>query len=201
MVTPSGKPALDRHAWSLDRLRRYPVYWFNKANELRSAAGALWACGHDKDATSAASTLCGESQFWFSQPVYHMLCGMALELLLKAIIVAEGKEPSEIHDLVALHHTVGLKPTKQQVGLLRILTESIVWVGRYPTPTKKNVKQYAEYMQLWSEHLNDNSGTGTLNILRPNRNLEWDSFSEVWSPLATIYWQYQTPASGVPPAN
>src|ERR1700682_5832388 len=100
MATPPGKSTMDAHAWRIARLRRYPVYWYNKANELRSAAGAFWACGHDKDATSVASTFCGESQFWFSQSVYHMLCGMALALLLKAIIVAKGEEPGVTHDLV-----------------------------------------------------------------------------------------------------
>jgi hypothetical protein len=33
-------------------------------------------------------------------PVYYMLCGLSLELLYKAIIVAKGNEVELSHDLV-----------------------------------------------------------------------------------------------------
>lgn len=94
------------------------IYWYNKASELRSAAGAL----------------CGKS--W--NPVYFMLSGMALELIYKAIVVAKGNEPNtKSHGLANLAKEAGLKVKNKQEGLLAILTEAIIWYGRYPVPKEQ----------------------------------------------------------------
>jgi hypothetical protein len=159
------------------------IYWYNKASDLRGAAGLVWAGMKDEQAAVARTLGLGKG-FSFQVacwPVYLMLCGLALELLLKAAIVAQGREPSAHHRLAELWGEVGLAVTRKQRGLLEILTESIYWAGRYPVP--QDEADFDRLSELRDKHLWDPAPTGTegLVIRRRNSNLTWISFNELWS--------------------
>src|SRR5690348_14494078 len=106
---------------TFERRKKLPVYWYNKASDLHGSAGALWASMHAPDAGATAERLGLGQGFSFLVacfPVYHMLCGMALELLLKAIVVARGKEPNQnSHNLVALWREAGVPLSNSKIGL------------------------------------------------------------------------------------
>jgi hypothetical protein len=112
--------------------------------------------------------------------VYWMLCGMSIELLLKAVIVASAKQPESTHNLKKLASDAGVTYTSEQIDLLQILTESIVWDGRYPVPNKK--VDWDNLRRLEDSRLFDKSplGNSGLEVLTRNDALNWDSYSDLW---------------------
>ena len=92
------------------------TYWLNKSTDLRSAAQAVFESGQD----------CA---------VFRMLCGMSLEAIFKAVVVETRQSPRKTHNLNQLSRDAGLSYDVKEQKLLRILTEAIIWDGRYPVPT------------------------------------------------------------------
>lgn len=101
---------------------------------------------------------------------YFMLISYAVENLLKAAAVSRnthtyreyfqstGKFPDELksHDLMKLGKLLDLTITQEEESLLRRLTRSAVWFGRYPAPLKypgmSGVEQFnngKEYQVSW----------------------------------------------------
>lgn len=112
---------------------------------------------------------------------------MALELIYKAITVAKNREPdTNSHNLSKLSSDAGVEVTEMQNGLLDILSESIIWDGRYPVPKKQ------EYMQklhdLHHKHLYDKVDVGKLQLHRHNGALDWNGFSNLWQDAVNAYW-------------
>jgi hypothetical protein len=159
-----------------------PVYWFNKASDLRGSAGAIWASMYEPAFAPVPKRLGLGSSFSFSiacGSVYLMLCGMALEALLKAIIIEKGYKPEFTHDLPAHWKKAGLKATKNQLGLLTILSEAIYWDGRYPIPKKR--KNFDQIAELEREFLFEKSGFG--DFRESNGALDWKSFNKLWAKV------------------
>jgi hypothetical protein len=184
--------AMDVFSETFDRRKNLSIYWYNKASDLRGSAGALWATMHDQNQSQVAEELGFWRGFSFSVacwPVYQMLCGMALELLLKALLVAQGTEPKTVHDLVALSKDAGLHLTEKQEALFEILSEAIIWEGRYPVP--KQEPRYRRFAELQWKHLWDPIQTASsLNFRRPNDNLSWQSFDGLWKLIFNVYGPY-----------
>lgn len=174
------------------RRKELSIYWYNKASDLRGSAGALWASMDDAKSTEIAEKLGLENGFSIkiaAYPVYKMLCGMALELIYKAIVVAKGNEPdTQSHKLINLASSAGLKVKDEQIGLLSILSESVIWDGRYPVP--KNLKDFKLLSELRDEHLYEKAPLGKLYVLKPNGALCWESFNEIWIDAFEVYWQH-----------
>ncbi len=167
-----------------ERSRSMPIYWYNKASDLRGAAGLVWAGMQDERGADVAGSLGLGRGFSFRAacgPVYLMLCGLAAELLLKSALVAQGKEPGLHHRLTDLWDDVGLVRTDEQTGLLQILAKSISWAGRYPVP--KTAADYDQFDELAMKHLWDPVATvgNGLVIRRSNKKLDWLSFNQLWS--------------------
>ncbi len=112
--------------------------------------------------------------------VYRMVCGMSIELLLKTIIVAHGKEPQKHHHLGTLAAEAGVGYTVEQLDLLRILSEAIIWDGKYPVPLKE--EHWENLASLECERPFDKTPLGEtgLDVLSGNGALDWDSYSELW---------------------
>ncbi|MBI5018115.1 MAG: hypothetical protein HZB55_21835 [Deltaproteobacteria bacterium] len=123
-------------------------------------------------------------------PVYLMLCGLALELLYKAIIVAKGLRVDTNHKLVDFAAQAGLDLSDKEQGLLEILSESVIWAGRYPVA--KDFKYMAKLRELKAEHLFDLTPLGKMTIATPNNALNWVSFKELWDRGAELYWQHHS---------
>jgi hypothetical protein len=181
LTDPSDQmPWLSRY----ERSKSLGMYWYNKASDLHGTAGLVWAGMEDDQAPSTAVRLGLGKGFDFRVacwPVYLMLCGLALELLLKTAIVAKGAQPTKTHQLEVLWERVGLPLTAKEQGLLKILTESILWAGRYPVPTRE--ADFDRLADLQWEHLwspSSNRATG-LDLRHPNGNLDWPAFGKLWS--------------------
>jgi len=182
------------HTDLFERRKKLAIYWHNKASDLRGAAGALWACMDDSRSNEIVEELglgSGFSMKVATPPVYTMLCGMSLELLYKAIVVAKGNEPNTTsHKLTNLASDAGVSVTKKQQGLLEILSESVIWYGRYPVPKKQEHIQ--NIIELKCENLYDKKLLGKLHVLTPNGALNWESFNKLWSDAFAVYWQYHS---------
>ena len=164
-------------------------YWHNKASDLRGSAGVLWLSMKNEIPEENIEKL--KLGKWFDMkiatpPVYRMLCGMALELLYKSIVVARKEKPNtNTHSLETLAKDAGLDTTQYDKGLLDILSESIIWDGRYPIPKQKQHMKKLE--GLAKEHLFDKETIGNINILKPNQSLNWDSFNDLWNNASKVY--------------
>jgi HEPN domain len=174
-----------------ERHKALSIYWYNKASDLHGSAALIWAGMDDSEGSGIAEKLGLGRGFSFRAacwPVYEMLCGLALELLLKAVIVQKGREPKATHRLVELWKDAGLHPDETQKGLLEILTQSIYWFGRYPIP--KNEADFDRLAKLHDRFLMDEvmlGGTGGIKVLRRNENLTWESFNRLWSAADSGY--------------
>jgi len=61
---------------------------------------------------------------------------LSIELLLKAIIVANGGKAPKTHELLRLARDAGVAFSNDQEATLEWLSEILKWSGRYPVPNK-----------------------------------------------------------------
>jgi len=163
--------------------------WYNKATDLRGAAGAVWAGMGDEDSQRIVSELgLGPSYRMAAAvgPVFRMLCGMSIELLLKAVCVERRRAPEAIHNLGRLASLSGVDFDADELPLLDILSEAIVWHGRYPTPKKRD--HWDRHLELSNEHLFDKKPLGSTHVLQPNHALDWEGYTSLWNRVHNAYW-------------
>jgi hypothetical protein len=167
------------------------IYWFNKSSDLRGSAAALWT-SQDGERSDAIVQECRLGQGFIMAAavgsVFWMLCGMSLELLYKAIIVAKGEKAVHSHDLVKLAKLVGLHVGKKTETVLEILTESIIWYGRYPVPKTKELIENLN--DLLSDFFYEDAPPGKFKIRKTNVSLSWNLFNSLWLDGRKIYLEY-----------
>lgn len=174
--------------YQYERRKTLSIYWYNKASDLRGSAAALWdAMGSgDKDETAERMGLGSGFSFGIAcWPVYRMLCGMSIELILKASLVERNIEPKHTHQLVDLAEQARVVLTDKEIDVLRLLSGSIVWEGRYPAP--KSEFQFAAQVDLAWKTLYDEMPNTRLNIRRGNDALSWSNYQELWQKMFAAY--------------
>lgn len=138
---------------------------FESAKRLESGVTRLWESYHKRLNNSVLPVLPDHYQ-----GPYFMLLAFATENLLKAAAVSRNgtryrtefrqtlKFPKELknHNLVELATFVHLSFTEKEEDLLRRLTRSAIWFGRYPAPLeytnmsgKETFSDGSEYMVSW----------------------------------------------------
>lgn len=187
------KDHMNIHNNIYEHRKNHAIYWYNKASDLRGSAGALWASMSDSRSNEIVEELglgTGFSMKVATTGVYTMLCGMSLELLYKAIVVAKGNDPdTTTHKLTDLAYKAGIKITEQQVDLLKILSESVIWYGRYPVPVPKQQEHMKDLFKLRNKHLYDEKPLGKSIVISPNAALNWESFNKLWTVAFEVYWE------------
>jgi len=170
-----------------------PTYWFNKACDLHGAAGALWYCMQNNGKHNIAWSLGLGDEFDMTVAtwrVYRMLCGMSLELAYKAIAVSKSKSVLTTHDLemLAEHAEIPFLKRKDRL-LLGLLSQCIIWDGRYPVPKHHNAMEYFAFLTY--ESLYRKERIGNLTVLKPLSPdpLDWDQFQAFWQQaVAGFEW-------------
>lgn len=99
-----------------------PSSWYSCANSFHTATNIL---------RENINTIDGGMR------VVLLNAALSIELLLKAIIVATGNEAPEIHSLRKLAKEAGVPFSAAQQSTLELLSEILIWRGRYPVPTKE----------------------------------------------------------------
>ncbi|EME2733345.1 TPA: hypothetical protein SMM80_002773 [Proteus mirabilis] len=102
------------------------AYWFNKSADLLVSANVLW------DAINIDSDL--NIRCWSS---YKMFMGLSFELLFKTICIKEKIDFKKIHNLATLAEKAEISLTSDEKKVFEVLTEYILWDGKYPTPIKE----------------------------------------------------------------
>ena len=172
------------------QVRDMPIYYFNKASDLRAAAGAVWIAMQDVEPDPRLGMGKGFSMAVACPRVYRMLCGLAIELCIKAIIVARGDQPKITHQLPDLARQAGMSFDGGTNKILGVLSDAIVWTGRYPVPTGGDRKGRAAWeaagaaeLQALTTPVQD----GKMQIRGPNGALDWVAFSVLWDTVSDEY--------------
>lgn len=170
--------------------------WHITARHLMGAAGTLWACKNEQRSTELVTELGLDTEFSMVHALrrpYLMLCGMSLELLFKAIVVAKGERPNtKTHDLRTLALNAGVAFTAKQQGQLDLLSQYIAWAGRYPVPRPERATDYQKLYLLEHQHLLNSRRVGsTLVEFLPGTQLDWEHFHKLWKRAEKIYYQHE----------
>lgn len=174
-----------------EREENLSIYWANRANDLRGAAGAVWFAMQNENSSYQVHALLGMEQgYRFSvacPSVFLMLGGLSFELLYKALIVEVGKKPPSIHDLRKLSSLAHLAMTADDLELLDILTDHILWAGKYPVP-KAGETEWDRLVERMNSALTSPVPDVSIRILRRNERLSWDDFMRIWNNCNRCYW-------------
>ena len=176
-----------------ERRNELPIYWYNKSFDLRGSAGALWASmdkEHSDNIVQELSLGTGYRMAVAVLPVYQMLCGMAIELIYKAIIIVKGnrRKGFNTHKLLVLADLAGISVDDKSKLILQLLTESLIWDGRYPVPKDPNCMKERDI--LFGELTKDDSMLGCSHKMSlANDALSWESFNRIWLEASHIYWE------------
>lgn len=167
-----------------------PLWWYHKSCDLRASAATLWFSMENKLVEKISLKLhLGEGRSVNTRPVYLMLCGLSLELMYKAILVTKEKKVPPKHILQDLANLAGITTEKSTEDLLSILTESIIWDGKYPVPKETQQNKMAELSGLENRNLVDYVERRGFEIPQPNDKLHWDFFNEIWKEANKMFWQ------------
>jgi hypothetical protein len=128
---------------------RLPQRWLENARRLRVVAdsiGPLFARDMiEAEKRPADQRIVDDLKYSDVGPVYLMLVGLAIESLVKGILVhrdprsvVEGKLSCQLlhHDLPVLFGAAQIRLDPAEKRFVTRLKEAIMWYGRYPVPTK-----------------------------------------------------------------
>ncbi len=172
--------------------KKAPLWWFNKSSDLRACAGTLWLGTSSERSVEIVKALDlgeGFSITVAAWPVYQMLCGMSLELIFKAISVAMGNSVTHTHELVELARNAELIYSDEVKGILDVLTQSIIWEGRYPVPKKEETLLKTQELS-WDNLFSASENLGMFK--KYNDALSWEAFTSIWSIANAQFWKYNS---------
>ncbi|MGY2958187.1 hypothetical protein ACVWWT_003420 [Pseudomonas sp. TE6349] len=180
---------------SLVEDRSHENLWLHRANDLHASAGAVWLSISDvrgKDSVKELGLGEGFDMMHACFPVYHMLCGLSLEVVMKAALVSLRKKPPEHHDLNNLAHLLGVKRNPTQKKILNFYQHSVVWAGRYPVPKNATDDDLAKYYAM-SNHILFKGKTavkGTLiRTYSRTGSTDWERFDALYRSYRVLFEQ------------
>lgn len=175
-----------------EREQNLSIYWANRASDLRGAAGAVWFAIENESSSDQVRSMLGmEQHYRFSAAcplVFFMLCGLSLELLYKALIVEDGKKPPAIHDLRELSTRAHINFTVEDLRLIDLLTDHILWAGKYPVP-KGGEPEWDRHVEQMNSALTSPVCGISIPVVRRNECLSWDDYTRIWNISSVRYWE------------
>ncbi|RMV76444.1 hypothetical protein ALP05_00665 [Pseudomonas caricapapayae] len=178
---------------SLVEDRSHRNHWLNRASDLHASAGAIWYSMRGGNHREITETLGFSEGFCMStacSPVYHMLCGLALEVIMKAVLVSRDVPFPKNHDLNDLAELVGMKRNENEQRILRFYQASVVWAGRYPIPKKANDQKLREYWDLAHKVLTKPKAIGKETVLKfyvSSGATAWDKFNALYGSYSSLF--------------
>ena len=128
-----------------------PEIWINRARAFKDAA-----------------ELIAKNEEYSPPFPYYYNAGISLELYLKAIAITQGKTFEANHRLNDLCKLVGMKLNKDQYCTLELLSELIIWGGRYPVPKKEG--QWDNYHDVIQEKHKKREQEGNVGRVLANQD-------------------------------
>lgn len=174
--------------------RNHPNHWFNRAADLKASAGAVWhSMGSDNAAISETLGYPhGHCMRTACKPIYFMLCGLSLELIIKAVLAQRGLSPDQFkgHKFETLHQKLGLPLKRERAKLMAFYESSLVWAGRYPTPIDATDEKLLNFYSLASEILTKPTELGPPSMkfrIGSDDLTNWTQFSALWASYAALF--------------
>lgn len=161
----------DPYLKHFEKMQKDHAYWLNKSADLFVTAKTLF------DAMDSRSQL----EVNCLSPAY-MITGMAFEMLFKSVIVKKSEKPKTTHVLRVLAQDAGYKPDKSEIELLELLTEYIIWDGRYPTPKdQEHLKKHWQNMQASTF---SNAASDVMQIEPNNGYPKFDRIARIYRKIS-----------------
>lgn len=159
------------------RLEKNSDYWHSEAAHLLTSAEVLY------------NNLDKEPFCWNS---YKLLIGLSFELLLKSIAIQKNMELSHTHKLDELAKSINIPLSNDDLGILKVLTEYVIWAGKYPIP--QNAHELPKLSDLENKYLNETiSKIGNIEIGTYNNKLDFPYISELWQKINNVYLNERFP--------
>lgn len=118
-------------------------------------------------------------------PVYHMLCGLSIEVISKAVLAQRQQRIPEIHDLVRLVPLTGVNPSAEETAMLKFYTASIVWAGRYPVPKNCIDERLEQFYEEAGDVLRKpGPKMGSIQLFVRSGSTDWEQFHSLWNKIA-----------------
>lgn len=174
--------------------RSHPNHWHNRAADLHASAGALWHAMGSQD-VAIASELGYAPGFRMGVacwPVYHMLCGLSLELIMKAVLAQRGLSPAQFkgHSFKKLHQLLDCPMDATRTRLMAFYEASLLWAGRYPTPLDATDDKLLGYYALANEILTkpiQMGEPGVLNFKISSGATDWNQYTDLWREYSDLF--------------
>jgi len=162
-LTLSKKEIREIVGLTFSELSSNPKGWYDRACSFKAAAQLL--------AKNEGGTL--------AIP-YNLSTGLSLELLLKAIALVKGKSFNTSHCLNDLCRNADVTITDDQKCTLELLSEVIVWSGRYPAP--KRQEQWDNYHDsVFEKHvIREKVGNTGKVIAHKGRFPTLENYLKIW---------------------
>jgi hypothetical protein len=121
------------------------------------------------------------------RPVYHMLCGLALEVGAKSVAASRGATIPTSHDLNSLVGLIGLTITVRERALLKYYSASVVWAGRYPTPRDCTDQDLLDFYNKAGDALTEPvKEIKGIKLRRGNEATNWEVFDDFWQRVMAL---------------
>lgn len=162
---------IEQYKKTYNRMKDESGYWYSRAKDLLISAKVLW---NSLDKNS------------FCRNVYKMLMGMAFESLIKAVLTQRNISFQYIHNLRRLAQQADIKLSEEEFNLLDILSEYILWAGKYPVPKDYEIlkKHYeSERNQLYDKY----EKVSDISLVIYNGKLDFDNLHKIWIKISEKY--------------
>lgn len=169
-MTLSKKKVREIVGFTFDEQGDNPENWFSRARSFYEAAILL----NDSSESSLSIS-------------YYYNAGLSIELLLKAIILAKSKSFETNHNLIQLSKDSGVNLTKDQECTLELLSEIIIWSGRYPIPKKEG--QWDNYHDvIFEKHIvREKDGNTSRTLAHRGRFPSIENYKKIWDTCEIEY--------------
>ena len=150
------------------RMEHGLLYYYNKANDLRRSTEILMIAGGPRDNSS-------------------MLAGMALEVLIKGIAVGLDNRAGKTHNLCKLADHIGVFLSEDERVILDVLTEHVIWAGRYTAP--RNAEDWIKVRDIQKKQRKSSGKIADMDI--PSRSVSIGTFLRLWIKFSSCFSQVQ----------
>ncbi|MCP4551327.1 MAG: HEPN domain-containing protein [Bacteroidetes bacterium] len=153
-----------------DRVTSDPENWMSNASLFKNAADLIASQNND-----------------YPPLPFYFNAGLSIELGLKAIAVAKSNDFPKTHNLNKLVKSSGIEITSDQEATLELLSEFIIWAGRYPTPNDKDAWDKYNDETLEKHKIISKKGNGGSVSVNPVRFPTLENYHCIWGIINAAY--------------
>lgn len=169
-------------------------FWYQKSVDLYASASLIAEARQSRDDKRFLESLGLKGDYSVNigcEHPYLMLMGLSFEVILKAICLEKNEEFLQSkHDLQEVAKSAGVQMSKKETTQLRLLSDFVLWEGRYPV-AKKHFQTAQHWnstrKELWkTENILGFEVTGRTDIF------EHAALKSLWLKFQAYYWEKRT---------